>query len=99
MKTLYLLIIALVFFSCTQKEIQIANLSETKVGGFAAKELTQYLGKSFNAVKFSETISKETSDIQLLLSSQAEQMGIERFLQNGEFQNHSQRRQIINNWI
>jgi hypothetical protein len=77
MKNLYLLILSLILLSCNQKEIQITNLSETEIGGFATKELTHFLGKTFNEVQFKETVSKETADIQLLLSTQAKEMGIE----------------------
>jgi hypothetical protein len=77
MKKLYLIVFVLFCFSCTQKEIQISNLSETKVGEHAAGELSNFLGKTFEGVQFSETDSKETANILLLLSEQAKQLGIE----------------------
>lgn len=75
MKNLYFLLFALLLFSCGKKEIQIANLSETKVGNYSADELSLYLGKIYKGAAFSITQSKE-AQIHFLLSEQAKTLGI-----------------------
>ena len=77
MRNILLLFIASLIFSCNQKEIQISNLSQTKIGDHAAEELNSFLGKTFKRVQFSLTNHNESAGIQFVLSEKAKELGIE----------------------
>jgi hypothetical protein len=77
MRNLNLLFVTLLFFSCSQKEIQISNNSGTKIGDYAAKELGDYLNLTFINRQFSIVDLNPDAQIQLLLNEQAKQIGID----------------------
>jgi hypothetical protein len=69
MKNLYFILFAFVLFSCSKRQIHLANLSETKVGNHAAIELQKYLGQMYSDAEF--VISSDAdANIQFLLSDQ-----------------------------
>lgn len=77
MRKLYFIIVAFLLFSCNQTEIRISNISGTKIGDYAALELAAYLPQTFENRQFSIDDSNNEADIQLVLSKQAQEMGIE----------------------
>lgn len=76
MKILFFLAIVLILFSCNSEEIQIANLSETKVGEHAATELAGNLPKLFKGTSFKVKDSGSEADIQFILTEQAKELGL-----------------------
>jgi hypothetical protein len=77
MRNIFLLFIAIVFFSCGQQKIQIASFSETGVGVYAADELNKYLGQMYSGVKFETCGANSKAVIQLLLTEQARDLVIQ----------------------
>jgi len=73
MQKLFLLLNLLFLFSCGKKEVQIANLSETRVGHHATKELAKYLNQAYTGMEFSVTDNSE-AEIQFILSEQAKDL-------------------------
>jgi hypothetical protein len=76
-KSSYLLIIGLIYYTCSEPTIQISDLSNTKVGTHGAKEMVRYLDQLYKSVDFSLVESGIEADIQYLLSSQITEKGIE----------------------
>lgn len=76
MKNLYFLLIAFLLFSCGQKKIQIANLSETRVGNHAADEFNKYLGQCYSDVQFETVGENPNADILFILSRQANNLSL-----------------------
>ncbi|WP_075590839.1 hypothetical protein [Labilibacter marinus] len=74
MKNIYILFIAIVFISCEKQTVQIANLSNTKVGQHATEELHKYLNEIYIDTEFE--VLETNADIQLMLASQAGDLGI-----------------------
>ena len=78
MKKLYFyILISTVFVSCNQREIQITNFSDTKVGNHAADELAKYLNRMHSDVEFSTIDSNTAATVQFVFSKQAKEVGIE----------------------
>ena len=77
MRNIFLLFIVSMFFSCGQKKMQIASFSETGVGVYAADELNKYLGQMYSGVEFETCGANPDAVIQLLLTEQARDLGIE----------------------
>lgn len=76
MKNILFALFALLLFSCSQKEIQIANLSETRVGNHAADEFNKYLGHIYSDVQFKTAGENPNADIQFILTRQANELGL-----------------------
>jgi len=75
MKILFTFLIAFALFSCGKKEIQIANLSDTKVGNFSTLALQKNLSQLYTGITFSISSSAE-ADVQFILTEQAEELGL-----------------------
>jgi hypothetical protein len=70
-----LFIVILAATSCNRRTIQIADLSETEVGSFAAGELHNYLSAIYKNVNFKTGDAPAESDIKYLLTSQVNDLG------------------------
>jgi len=77
MKSIHLLLIGLVFYSCSKPAIQICDLSNTGVGRHAAAEMVKYLDRLYEGADFSQVKNGSDANIQYLLSSQVLEYEIE----------------------
>ena len=78
MKSIHLLLlIGLVFYSCSKPAIQICDLSNTRVGAHSAKEMVKYLDHLYESADFSLVEDARDADIQYFLSSQVSENGID----------------------
>jgi len=77
MKSIHLLLIGLIFYSCNKPAIQICDLSNTTVGAHAATEMVKYLDHLYEGADFSQVENGLDASIQYLLSSQVSENGID----------------------
>ncbi len=77
MKNIHLLLIGLIFYSCSTPSIQVSDLSNTRVGAHSATEMVKYLDHLYESADFSLVENGSNADIQYFLSSQVSENGIE----------------------
>jgi len=84
MRKLYLLSFVILLFSCGESNIEITDLSATTVGTHASNELQELLSSVYTETTFAVSAENNSADIQLLLTSQAGEIGIDDLPQAAE---------------